>query len=83
LKIVTFNINNINKRLDNLVAGSARQSQNVVCLQSEASSSQFPDRVLRELGYRSVWQGERSWNGVAILRSRPGTDYSRGQGLPW
>src|SRR3954453_13364248 len=27
----------------------------------------FPASVLRDLGYRGVWLGERSWNGVAIL----------------
>jgi exodeoxyribonuclease-3 len=27
----------------------------------------FPVNALRTLGYEAVWQGERSWNGVAIL----------------
>jgi exodeoxyribonuclease III len=68
LKIVTFNINNINKRLDNLVAWLTKTKPDVVCLQElKAEQQSFPDRKLRELGYRSVWQGERSWNGVAIL----------------
>ena len=33
LKIATFNINNINKRLDNLLAWLARAQPDVVCLQ--------------------------------------------------
>jgi len=33
LKIVTFNINNINKRLDNLVAWLAKTEPDIVCLQ--------------------------------------------------
>jgi exodeoxyribonuclease-3 len=68
LKIVSFNINNINKRLDNLVAWLAKSEPDVVCLQElKAEQRAFPERALRALGYHSVWQGERSWNGVAIL----------------
>ena len=68
MKIVTFNINNINKRLDNLVAWLVKTLPDVVCLQElKAEQGSFPARTFRELGYRSVWQGERSWNGVAIL----------------
>jgi exodeoxyribonuclease-3 len=68
LKIVTFNINNINKRLENLLAWLAKAEPDVVCLQElKAEQAAFPVSALRNLGYRSVWQGERSWNGVAIL----------------
>jgi exodeoxyribonuclease-3 len=68
VKIVTFNINNINKRLENLVAWLAKTGPDVVCLQElRAEQQAFPERRLRALGYHAVWQGERSWNGVAIL----------------
>ena len=68
MKIATFNINKVNKRLDNLVAWLARTEPDVVCLQElKAEQSAFPETALRGLGYGAVWQGERSWNGVAIL----------------
>src|SRR5216117_1078089 len=68
VKIATFNINNINKRLDNLAAWLARARPDVVCLQElKAEQRAFPASALRDLGYRGVWLGERSWNGVAIL----------------
>jgi exodeoxyribonuclease-3 len=68
LKIATFNINNINKRLDNLLSWLARAGPDVVCLQELKTEQRvFPAQALRKLGYRAVWQGERSWNGVAIL----------------
>src|ERR1700694_224521 len=68
LKIATFNINNINKRLQNLTAWLAREQPDVVCLQElKAEQGAFPASALRDLGYRGVWLGERSWNGVAIL----------------
>jgi exodeoxyribonuclease-3 len=68
LKVATFNINNINKRLDNLLAWLAKAEPDVVSLQElKAEQGAFPVQALRSLGYQAVWQGERSWNGVAIL----------------
>lgn len=68
LKLATFNINNINKRLDNLLAWLAKAEPDVVSLQElKAEQEAFPVNALRSLGYEAVWQGERSWNGVAIL----------------
>jgi exodeoxyribonuclease-3 len=68
LKVATFNINNINKRLDNLLAWLAKAEPDVVSLQElKAEQDAFPVNALRTLGYEAVWQGERSWNGVAIL----------------
>lgn len=68
MKVATFNINNINKRLDVLSTWLRRAKPDVVCLQElKAEDRAFPARALQELGYESVWQGERSWNGVALL----------------
>jgi len=68
VKIATFNINNINKRLANLLAWLEKAEPDVVCLQElKAEQRSFPAAALRSAGYHSVWQGERSWNGVAIL----------------
>jgi exodeoxyribonuclease III len=68
VKIATFNINDINKRLDNLLDWLGRSQPDVVCLQElKAEQRAFPAQALRSAGYEAVWQGERSWNGVAIL----------------
>jgi exodeoxyribonuclease-3 len=68
LKIATFNINNINKRLHNLTAWLARAQPDVVCLQElKVEQRAFSASALCDVGYRGVWLGERSWNGVAIL----------------
>lgn len=68
VKIATFNINNINKRLDVLLAWLAKAKPDVVSLQElKAEQEAFPVNALHKLGYEAVWQGERSWNGVAIL----------------
>jgi len=68
MKITTFNINNVNKRLDNLLTWLAKTEPDIVCLQDlRAEQAAFLAHTLRALGYGAVWQGERSWNGVAIL----------------
>jgi exodeoxyribonuclease-3 len=68
VKIATFNINNINRRLPNLLNWLATAKPDAVCLQElKAEDWQFPRTALREAGYGAVWQGERRWNGVAIL----------------
>jgi exonuclease III len=66
VRVATFNINNINKRLDNLLARLAKAEPDVVSFQElKAEQEAFPVNALRTLGYEAVWQGERSWNGVA------------------
>ena len=68
VKIATFNINNINKRLNNLTTWLDRAQPDVVCLQElKVEQRGFPASTFRDLGYGAVWAGERSWNGVAIL----------------
>jgi exodeoxyribonuclease III len=68
VKLATFNINNINKRLENLLNWLATAKPDVVALQElKAEQGAFPARALQQLGYQAVWQGERLWNGVAIL----------------
>ncbi|NPD69365.1 exodeoxyribonuclease III [Lichenicola cladoniae] len=68
VKIATFNINGINRRLPNLLAWLQAAKPDVACLQElKAAHADFPRDAIREAGYEAVWQGERSWNGVAIL----------------
>ena len=68
VKIATFNINNVNRRLPNLLAWLDAGRPDIVCLQElKAEDRQFPGAALQALGYHAVWKGERTWNGVAIL----------------
>ena len=68
MKIATFNINNIGKRLANLLLWLEREKPDVVCVQElKTEQNSFPADALRSAGYEAVWVGERSWNGVAIL----------------
>jgi exodeoxyribonuclease-3 len=68
MKIATFNINDINKRLANLLAWLRRAQPDVACLQElKATDAGFPVAAIEKAGYGAVWRGEKHWNGVAIL----------------
>jgi exodeoxyribonuclease-3 len=68
MKIATFNINNVNRRLPNLLAWLKAASPEIVCLQElKAAQDAFPQAAIRAAGYGAVWRGQRTWNGVAIL----------------
>ena len=68
VKIATFNINNVNRRLPNLLAWLDQAKPDAVCLQElKAADHQFPEASLKAVGYNAVWHGEKTWNGVAIL----------------
>src|SRR5215831_16260603 len=73
MRIASFNINNINRRLPNLLEWLREAEPDVVSLQElKATDAEFPAKAIREAGYEAVWRGQRSWNGVAILaRSAP------------
>ena len=68
MKIATFNVNNVNKRLSNLLDWLSTAEPDVVCLQElKAADAEFPAARIAKAGYGAAWQGETSWNGVAIL----------------
>ena len=68
MKIATFNVNNINKRLANLLDWLRTTKPDVVSLQElKAADSEFPEAALAKAGYGAAWRGQKSWNGVAIL----------------
>lgn len=68
MRIATFNINGVNKRLDNLIEWLDATEPDVVCLQElKSTDDAFPADAIAEAGYRAAVKGQRSWNGVAIL----------------
>ena len=68
MRIATFNINDVNKRLGVLLEWLGETRPDVVCLQElKAEQGRFPAAELTYAGYGAVWRGQRAWNGVAIL----------------
>lgn len=82
MRIATFNVNGINARLPALLKWLKREQPDVVCLQElKAHDDRFPVLQLKALGYTSLWHGQTSWNGVAILAKDASLTESR-RGLP-
>lgn len=68
LKISTFNINGVVKRLAHLLDWLQTESPDVACLQEcKVVDRDFPFAALEAAGYGAVWHGQKTWNGVAIL----------------
>ena len=68
MKIASFNINNINRRLTNLVKWLREAEPDIVCLQElKCGDAEFPAEAIRHAGYHAVCRGETRWNGVAII----------------
>jgi exodeoxyribonuclease III len=82
MKIATYNVNNVNKRLGNLLAWLEEAAPDAVCLQETKSADRdFPESAIRAAGYGAIWHGQKSWNGVAILARGADPIESR-RGLP-
>lgn len=71
MKIATYNINGINGRLPILLRWLKEAKPDVVCLQElKAPNERFPIAAIEAAGYRAIWNGQKSWNGVAILSKK-------------
>jgi exodeoxyribonuclease III len=73
MRIVSWNVNSLRRRQDRLFAWLEATKPDIVCLQeTKCSDDQFPALALQAVGYHSVYHGEKSYNGVAILsRNEP------------
>jgi exodeoxyribonuclease III len=68
MKIATYNVNGINGRLPVLLRWLDESRPDVVCLQElKAPQDNFPLMAMEMAGYKAIWHGQKSWNGVAIL----------------
>jgi exodeoxyribonuclease III len=82
MRIATYNINGMNARQPVLLRWLEKSQPDVVCLQElKSPQERFPLDDLSALGYEAIWQGQKSWNGVAIL-SRVGLPVETQRGLP-
>ena len=72
MQIVTWNINSVRTRLENLLRYLREVSPDVLCLQEiKCTEEQFPRLEIEAEGYNVAIHGQKSWNGVAVLSKRP------------
>ena len=68
MKIASWNVNSLNVRLPHLQEWLKLRQPDVLGLQeTKLEDHKFPEDALLELGYRSVFAGQKTYNGVALL----------------
>lgn len=68
MRLATWNVNSLSVRLPQLLDWLAATSPDVVVLQeTKLTDDKFPADALQAAGYRSVWFGQKTYNGVALL----------------
>ncbi|MEQ4575545.1 MAG: exodeoxyribonuclease III, partial [Gammaproteobacteria bacterium] len=79
MRIASWNVNSLNVRLPHLERWLADFAPDVVGIQeTKLEDHKFPDSELAALGYRSVFAGQKTYNGVAILAREPVQDVQVG-----
>ncbi len=68
MRLATWNVNSLRVRLEQVRDWCARQRPDLLALQeTKLEDGAFPAEALREAGYRSLFAGQKTYNGVAIL----------------
>ena len=72
MKIATFNTNSIRARMPILTRWLEGERPDVLCLQeTKVQDHDFPLKSIESTGYRAVYRGQKSYNGVALLSRHP------------
>ena len=75
MKIATWNVNSLNVRLPHVLEWLAAQEPDVLVLQEiKQVTEAFPADALAEAGYQSIANGQKTYNGVAVISRKPASD---------
>ena len=75
MKIVSWNVNSLKVRLDQVLAWSKQNQPSILALQeTKLTDDKFPNVQIEEAGYHVVYSGQPTYNGVAILSTSPAED---------
>ena len=78
MKIATWNINSLKVRLPHVLDWLAVEQPDVLCLQETKQEDKvFPYTILEAAGYRAIHNGQKTYNGVAILTRSEALDVAR------
>ncbi len=79
MKIASWNVNSLNVRLPHLEQWLKDFGPDIVGIQeTKLEDHKFPDSALIAAGYRSVFAGQKTYNGVALLSREPAQDVQIG-----
>lgn len=78
MRIATWNVNSLRVRLPQVLEWLATSAVDVLALQeTKLTDDAFPEAELLAAGYHSVWSGQKTYNGVALLSRTIATDVVR------
>jgi len=81
MKIVSFNVNSVRSRLHQLEKVIAKHNPDIVALQeTKVQDVDFPEIDIEALGYHSIWFGQKTHYGVALLSKAQPTSVQYGFG---
>ncbi|MFN5351226.1 MAG: exodeoxyribonuclease III [Alphaproteobacteria bacterium] len=69
IKIITFNVNSVNARLEQIEELIGKEKPDILLFQElKCEEVKFPHSFFEDRGYNIALKGQKSYNGVAILR---------------
>ena len=72
MKLATWNVNSLAVRLPQVIDWLAAHQPDALCLQeTKLTDDKFPHAELAAVGYRCIWFGQKTYNGVAMLTREP------------
>jgi len=75
MKIATWNVNSMNVRLPHVLEWLAANRPDILVLQElKQLTDAFPAEALSEVGYSSIANGQKTYNGVAVISRTQATD---------
>ena len=79
MRIATWNVNSLKVRLPHVLDWLAKNKPDVLCLQEiKQEDKNFPLQELQQAGYQSVFSGQKTYNGVAIISNIAPADVAVG-----
>jgi exodeoxyribonuclease-3 len=68
MKVASFNVNSLRARLDIIIDWLAENQPDILAVQeTKVQDKDFPAKAFDKTGYKYVFKGEKSYNGVAIF----------------
>ena len=79
MKLATWNVNSLNVRLTHVLDWLRTHQPDALCLQElKQEDVKFPLAAFDDIGYHAVFDGQKTYNGVAILSRTRAEDVSKG-----
>jgi exodeoxyribonuclease III len=79
LRLATWNVNSLKVRLPHVLDWLATNQPDVLCLQeTKQEDKDFPAEALKAAGYESIFAGQKTYNGVALVSKMAGKEVVNG-----